>query len=86
MILLQFLGNVYHPPPPKTKPNQLPVISHEGATLMTPKDKNTTNQATNNITSTPTNQNTSQQPQRPPLPTKKLTEKHREIFDLESSK
>lgn len=53
---------------------------------MTPKDKNMSNQAANNATSTQTNQNTSQQPQRPPLPTKKLTEKHREIFDLESSK
>ena len=53
---------------------------------MTPKDKNTPNQATNNATSTPTSQNTSQQPQHPPLPAKKLTEKHREIFDLKSSK
>lgn len=62
-----------------------PTITQRRIT-MSPKDKNTPNQAINNTTSTPTNQNTSQQPQRPPLPTKKLTEKHREIFDLESSK
>lgn len=53
---------------------------------MIPKDKNTPNQAVNNIASTSTNQTAPQQSQRPPLPVKKLTEKHKEIFDLESSK